>query len=530
MRTLLLCLLPLALFAQHPHGADGEKPIALLPGLGAHRHAIAASPEAQKFFDQGLALLYGFNRYEALRSFRRAAELDPKALMPRWGMAMAHGPHINMDLDGDVAIAESCAAVKAGLALRESAPENERAYIDAVAARCPVFQPLKYVAAMRALAERYPDDLDAAALYAEALMIPARWRWYRDGQPADGVREAEQALESVLRRNPDHPGANHFYIHAVESSPTPERAIPSAQRLMGIVPAAGHLVHMPAHIWMILGDYELAASTNERAAEVDRQYMKATGVTGSAYAGYYVHNLHFVAAARQMQGRMDDAIRAAQDLAAAAAPHVESMAAMVDAFMPAPYFAWLRFDRWDDILSAPAPDRRLLATTAIRHYARAIAFRAKGDRASAAGEQAAFEAARRRVPGDWLWLNNKASAVLALASDVLNARLALNDAASIPHWRSAVEREAKLIYDEPPPWYYPVRESLGAALLRAGQTAEAETVFRDGLRRTPRNGRILFGLMETLKARGNTAAADLVRAEFEAAWRRSGFRLQVSSL
>jgi tetratricopeptide (TPR) repeat protein len=526
----LVWVLPvLCALAQHHHAPPGEKPPILLPNLGTHRHVIATnSPEAQRFFDQGLRMLYGFNRYEAFRSFRRASELDPHALMPHWGMAMATGPHINMDLDGDVDMKASCAAVDKGRALRDQAPAHERAWFDAVAVRCPEYKPEEYIQAARELSRRYPDDLDAATVFAESLMLPSRWRWWSaSGVPAEGTEEAVRTLEAVMRRHPEHPGANHFYIHAVEASPSPERAIPSAQRLMGVVPAAGHLVHMPAHIWMILGDYEMAATVNERAAEVDRQYMDTTGVTGSAYVGYYVHNLHFVAYARQMQGRYADAMKAAATLSAAAEPHIQAMAMMVDAFAPAPLFALLRFARWDDILASKPPDPRLLSYTAVWRFARATAFSAKGRRDDALKEKMAFEEARGKVPADWLWLNNKAVDVLAVAAESIEARTAGGQATAIPHWRRAIDLQDALVYDEPPPWFYPVRESLGAALLGAGQAAEAEAVFREGLRRGPRNGRLLFGLLESLKALRKDYAVQSVQAEFERAWSKADVKLRI---
>jgi len=236
-----------------------EKPVILYGGTGAWSHAIAThSPEAQKYFDQGLSLTYGFNRYEGLRPFRKAAELDPEAPMAWWGIALALGPYINMDGDPSFNIAESCAAVKKGLALPK-VEIAERDWLEAAATRCPDYaDPSQYIRAMKALAAKYPDDLDAQTLYADSLMTPVRWYWYSNsGQPAAGVEEAEHALEAVLRRNPNHPGANHLYIHAVESSPTPERAVASAQRLMGIVPSEGHMVHLPGHIWLVLGDSEL---------------------------------------------------------------------------------------------------------------------------------------------------------------------------------------------------------------------------------------------------------------------------------
>ncbi len=526
----VISLASLTLASGQHHHASAEKPPALLPGTGTYGMPIATkSAEAQKFFDQGLNMLYGFNRYEALRSFRRASELDPQALMPYWGMAMAQGAHINMDADGDVDLKAACEAVKAGRAVQASAPQREREYLDAVATRCPSDDPAAYIQAMRELARKYPDDLDAQTLYAESLMIPVRWRWWdTSGNPAEGMEEAVSVLEAVMRRNPEHPGANHFYIHAVEMSPSPERAIPSAQRLMGIVPGAGHLVHMPGHIWLILGDYELAAATNERAAEVDRQYMNATGVTGSSYAGYYIHNLHFIAVARAMQGRKADAIKAANVMADAAKAHAESMPMMADAFTPAPYFALLRFQEWDRILALPAPDPRLYATTAIWHFARGTAYAAKGQMDRARQEHRAFEKVRKKVPADWLWINNKASDVLAVAAASFEARLAGSDRAAIPYWRKAVELEDKLTYDEPPAWYYPVRESLGGALLRSGDAAGAEAVFREGLRMKPRNGRMLFGLAESLKAQNKDASG--VMKEFERAWKRADVTLRVADL
>jgi hypothetical protein len=263
---------------------------------------------------------------------------------------------------------------------------------------------------------------------------------------------------------------------------------------------------------------------------VDREYMQATGVEESAYAGYYIHNLHFIAAARSMQGRKAETVRAAEHISAAAGPHAKTMAMMVDAFMPARLFAALRFNDWDAILNAPAPDAGLPATTAIWHYARATAHAARGQRDPATRERAAFEKVRAGVKPDWLWLNNRALDVLAVAAAALDARLAADDLRAIPHWRRAVAAQDGLIYDEPPAWFYPVRESLGAALLRAGQAAEAEGVFREGLVKTPRNGRMLFGLVESLKAQGKDYEAGLVRREFDDAWQHADVKLTIAEL
>jgi tetratricopeptide (TPR) repeat protein len=523
MRIALL-VLPLALaFAQ-------EKPVALYPGTGIWKHAIqTTSPEAQKFFDQGLSLMYGFNRHESLRSFKKAAELDPKAAMPQWGIAMATGPYVNLDGDPTYDMKTSCAAADAAVKLAAGKSERERAYATAAASRCPEYKdPDAYVAAMRALTQHWPDDLDAQTLLAESLMVPVRWHWYTaDGTPAKGVAEAERVLEEVLRRWPDHPGANHLYIHAVESSRTPERAIPSAQRLMGITPGEGHMVHMPGHIWLVLGDWETAAAVNERAAEVDRQYFASTGVTEGSYPMYYAHNLHFIAYARWMQGQRAAGLKAAEDLAGALAPMAAAMPEMADAFLPISKFGLLRFGEWDAILKLPEPLPVQKVSRAFWRYGRAMAFHGKGDSASAARERTAFEAARKEVPADAMWGQNQVGAVLSLASELLAARL---DANPVQHLRRAVELQDALVYDEPPAWYYPVRESLGAALLRAGQAAEAETVFREGVHRSPRNGRMLFGLMESLRAQGKTEQADWVRKEYEAAWAKADVKLSIAGM
>lgn len=525
--SLALFFLPLALALAQP---GPEKPVALYPGLGIWHHPISTKvPDAQKFFDQGLALLYGFNRYESLRSFRKASELDPQAVMPWWGMAMAQGPYVNMDGDPTFDLQGACAAVDTGRKLA-AAPARERAWLDAAASFCPSYVPSAYINAMHALAAAYPDDLDAQTMYAESLMISTRWHWFTNNVPAPGVPEAERVLKEVMRRWPTHPGANHYYIHLIESSPTPEMAIASAQRLMGIVPAAGHLLHMPGHIWLVLGDWEQAATVNERAAEVDRQYFARTNVTGGSYELYYIHNLDFIRYARSMQGRKADALRATDNELAAMAPMVAGMPEMADSFLAVPTLTWLRFGDWDRILAAPQPKDTLKVSTTFWHFNRAIAMAARGNRTGAAAERDAFEKSRAAVPPDSAWGQNRIGDVLELASESLAARLAATPAESLPHWQRAVEIQDRLTYDEPPAWYYPVRESFGAALLRAGRAADAETVFREGIRRSPRNGRMLFGLMESLRAQAKADAAEWVRREFEAVWAKADIKLRIEDL
>jgi hypothetical protein len=281
---------------------------------------------------------------------------------------------------------------------------------------------------------------------------------------------------------------------------------------------------------MRTGNYALAARVNDWAAEADRDYMARTGVNMSAYVGYYIHNLHFIAYGRQMEGRFADSLKAARAIGEGVGPMVEQMPAMVDAFVPMAVFTLVRFERWDEVLAEPGPAEKSLASTAIYHWARAIAYEAKGDTAGATRERALFVQARSKIPADWAWLNNKAADVVAVAAAVLDARLAANDAAAIPHWQRAVQLQDALIYDEPPPWFYPIRESLGGALLRAKRPADAEAVFREGLNPTPRNGRMLFGLAESLKAQKKNAAAESVEREFNSAWKAADVKLSIAGL
>jgi tetratricopeptide (TPR) repeat protein len=506
------------------------RPATLVRGLGDLHHPIAtASPEAQRFFDQGLRFVYAFNHDEAVRSFTRAAELDPKAPMPMWGVALALGPNINLDVD-PAREQEAYAAVQKARVLAAARAE-ERAYVDALALRYSddpganlKSLAATYAGAMRDLAARYPDDLDAATLFAESMMDLRPWQlWSADGRPAEGTEEIVATLERVLQRDPHHLGANHYYVHAVEASPHPERALPSAARLATLAPAAGHVVHMPAHVYMRTGDYVAASRANAAAAEADRAYLRNADPTGVYPLLYYSHNLQFLAASRAMAGESKEAERAAAAVVAniSRVPPEGALVPMLDYFAPTPYFVALRFQRWDALARMPAPDPRLPATTALWHFTRAVAFSARGDRVRALAERDAFDGARALIPGDALLNLNRTDDILGVARATLDARLAAADddgEAAIGAWRVAVERADALAYDEPPAWYCPVRESLGAALHAAGRPAEAEAVFREDLRRHPRNPRALFGLREALRAQGKVVAADTVDREFRAAW------------
>lgn len=510
----------------------------LLPGLPPLSHPIATSSlEAQKFFDQGLNLVYAFNHEEAVRSFTRAAELDPKAAMPWWGVALALGANINDPQPEAARLQRAREAVEHARALSSESPEVERDYVEALGIRYagePAADPKQlaadYNAAMRALSQKYPDDPDAASLFAESGMNLKPWKlWLNDGSPADGTLEIVAVLESVLKREPQHPGANHYYIHAVEASPDPQRALPSAERLPTLAPGAGHLVHMPAHIQMRTGSYAAAGRSNARAAEADREYIRQTGAQGMYPAMYYNHNLHFAAAAWSMAGNSAEAKKAADQLSASATPLLAEMP-MVEAFLTMPAFVSIRFQRWGEVLRIPDPGQKFPILKSVWHYGRVLALIAVRDGKRAQPEKKQFEAARASVPPGAFYGNNSPGDVLTLASLILDARLAWlagDRTASIETWRKAVAAEDALAYDEPPPWYYPVRESLGAALLRDGRATEAEAVFREDLARNPRNGRSLFGLAEALKVEQRSADATWVERQFAAAWKDADVKLRL---
>lgn len=539
--------------AQHEHHSSGDaKPAALIQGLGEVNHPVSTTnQQAQQFFNQGLALVYGFNHDEAVRSFKRAAELDPKLAMAHWGVALALGPNINLPVDAEHEKA-AYEAIQRARSLASGASEPERAYIDALMTRYSNDPKanltdlskldVAYKNAMADVARRFPDDLDAATLYAESLMDLRPWQfWSSNGKPAEGTEEMVAILESVLRRNPDHLGANHYYIHAVEASLHPEWALPSAQRLKVLAPAAGHLVHMPAHIDIRTGYYEAAARSNAYAAEADRQYFKATGQQGMYPMMYYSHNLHFLAVASSMQGRYQDAKRAADQLnehlggyIREGGPMIEAMLPMLDAFTPTPTLMMVRFRRWDEILKSPQPDSKLVYTGALWHFARAMAYASTGKLDSAEKEQQQVASAVKAFPPNAMYGGfNKAGTVFGIAEGVLNARIVLakgDKRSSIASLKKAVELEDSLNYDEPEDWYIPVRESLGGVLILSGEYAEAEKVFRAELQKHARNGRALFGLRESLKAQGKKLDSDFAGMEFEAAWKNADTKLRIEDL
>ena len=539
MKILLPLVLLLATcggaFAQHSHSsAEAAGPIILMTGLGELHHPVATNnAEAQRFFDQGLTLVYAFNYGDARRSFQRAAELDPQMPMALWGLALAFGPNINQDIDAE-GEKEPVAAIAKALELSAAAPLRERLYIQALAKRYSIAPnanlkqlAIDYKDAMKALAKRFPDDPDAATLYAESLMNLRPWKlWTLDGKPAAGTTEITSVLEAVLRRHPNHLGANHYYIHAVEASPHPERGLRSAERLraMKLGLAAGHLVHMPSHIYLRIGDYEAAAESNEAALALQHD----NEIVGDVRR----HCLNFLSVAHNMQGRLSAAKRTAEQLEALVNPRIRKLAGS-SYVVSASILTLVRFRQWDDILRSPEPNQGLLLTNAFWHWARALGYAWAGKTVEAEAARAIFIDKAKAIPPLTQIDLNLASDVLKIADVVLSARIAYakgDRQAAVALLRKAVELEDELAYSEPPSWCLPTRETLGGLLLLNGDYVEAEKTFRADLLRHARNGRSLFGLMKSLEGQGKKRAAEQAQREFEAAWSRADIQLKVEDL
>lgn len=513
-----------------------------LTAVGRQHHPInTKSKEAQEYFNQGITLIYGFNHEQAALAFQKAAELDPASPMPLWGIALAVGPNYNLDVDAD---REKLAfkTIQKAKTLAAQAPQTEQDYVGALATRYsgdanPDYNRLShdYAMAMKALSEKYPDDLDAATIYAESLMNLHPWKlWTADGNPGGDTQEIIRVLESVLARDPNHAGANHYYIHAVEASPHPDRALMSAERLNTMVPKAGHLVHMPAHIYERTGDYESALRSNEEAARVDREYVERAKQTGSIYdLMYHSHNEHFAAMAASMAGNYSAARQYAEGMKDRLMPHAAAMP-MLDAFIMTPIWVDVRFSKWKEILARPEPAKELAGTHAMWRYSRAVAFAQQEKVADAEREKDLLAREIAAFPPDaMLGEQNKASDVLGIAMHVVEARIAAaksENEEAMAYWQKAVALQDKLNYDEPADWYYPVRESLGGALLKAGKTSEAERVFRADLVVYPRNPRSLFGLKEALRAQGKESDAVWIDKSYQAAWKNADTRLSVAEL
>jgi tetratricopeptide (TPR) repeat protein len=516
--------------------SGSDKPIKLLTKIGKWHHPVTTTNAmAQHFFNQGLSLVYGFNHDAAIRSFKRALTFDRNLAMAHWGIGYALGPNINLDVDPE---REAAAFKEAQLAvsLAGGSAADERAYIFALTNRYSLDPKadlralqIAFKNAMGQVARQFPDDLDAATIYAESMMNLHPWAlWSADGKPAEDTEEIVAVLESVLRRNPNHPGANHYYIHAVEASPTPERALPSAQRLESLVPAAGHLVHMPAHIYMRVGDFAAAARRNEVAASADRDYIQACGIKGVYPLLYYSHNLHFLSVAQALQGRFADARKAADKLAANVSPSVKDIPEL-EGFLPTHIFVLAMFQRWDDLLNLPPPDPSLKQVSSLQHFGRGLAYAATGKLSEAESERSRLLAIKQDIPEDAKFgALNKVHDVLKVADLHLAGTIARargDNRAAIGLLEQAVAAEDRLRYAEPPDWYLYNREALAGALMAAKDYAKAEEVCREDLRRNPRKGRALYGLQASLQAQGKDRAANLIKRDFETAWKNADTKL-----
>jgi tetratricopeptide (TPR) repeat protein len=499
---------------------------------GLHHPVSTKNVEAQHLFDQGLGLIYALDYVGAAEAFQHAAALDPNMAMAYWGIAYALDSDYYYHTPGDPARERAAHdALQNALTLSAHSPEVERSYITALSKRyCDCPNPnreqlaVDFKDAMRGLAQSYPDDLDAATLYAQSLMNLSPWAlWNADGTPWEETPEILSVLESVLKRDPRHLGAAHFYIHAVEGSPNPERALAYANVLPSLAPSIGHIVHMPAHIYIRTGDYLAAEDACVKAARLDEKHIQDSSKPDMFTVLSYLHDLYFLATAASMDGHHATAKDAAYKLVDQVAPHVKGMP-QLESFLSAQPEVLVRFGRWDDILKLPPPSVDLKIANSMWHFARGVAFAATGKHAAAEVEhQAVTEGLERTAPDETFAMSpNKTRDILTIASDVLAAKLAMTrkeKSDAIAQLQAAVAIQDRLKYAEPPSWFYPVRESLGAALFLDGQVAEAEQVFREDLQRNPRNPRSLFGLLQVLRSRGNSYDAGFVQRELKDAWK-----------
>jgi tetratricopeptide (TPR) repeat protein len=513
----------------------------LLGNLGAvHRGVNTTQQDVQAYFDQGLALTYGFNHDEAARSFAKAGALDPSCALCFWGVAYTLGPNYNMPMLPERAQVAWDALDRAQSASATATPV-ERALIGALAKRYagpryvdPVAMQAysrAYAAAMKDVAASFPDDDDVQVLFAESMMNLNPWKlWTPEGEPAPGTLDAVNALETVLHRSPDHAGANHYYIHAVEASTEPGRALPAARRLGGLVPGAGHLVHMPAHIFQRVGLYSDASESNRRAVVVDNAYLEALTPLGY-YPIYVGHNYGFLAYSASMEGKSEEALAAAQKAAGTMPKDIVCGMPGMDFFLSEPLLVQVRFGRWEEILRAPPSDPKYPVLGALQHHARGMALAATGHPDEAAAAAALIRKAIQTVPDDLITGLNSGKKVLELAARVVEARIA--DTTRAPNaselWRSAVALEDALSYNEPADWFYPTRHYLGATLLDTGHPKQAEAVYREDLERHPHNGWALFGLWKALEAQQMTQAAAAAKAEFDAAFAQADVQLSRSA-
>ena len=518
----------------------------LLSGLGTHDHKVSTEiPGAQRYFNQGLVLSFAFNHAESIRSFKAAQKLDPNCAMCYWGEALSRGPNINVTSDGKVVMSdndrlEAFKAIERAKELMSSSTLKEQDYIIALSSRYNgqvgtdrSVLDRKYAQSMEELSKKYPDDMDASSLFAESLMNTMPWNyWAEDGNPKPDTVKVINSLEDVLEKAPDHPLAIHLYIHAVEASSSPERAEAAADRLGDLVPGAGHLVHMPAHIYWRVGRYHDASEANIRAAQVDEEYIAQCNAQGFYPALYYPHNIHFLWAASTMEGRSGLSIESALKVAKYVGPEQIKQFPVVEFFHTVPLLSYVRFGKWKEILSYSAPEQNFKYSTGIYHYARGIAFSSLGKNEEALKELSYIKPLIDTPEIKNLVKSGQPSAkLLEIADNLLLGQIEFkngNYEASIISLKKAVSLQDDLPYTEPPFWYYPTRQSLGRVLIEAGKFAEAEAVFRKDLEDYPRNGWSMFGLYKVLEIQGKTKEAKKYKDKFDVIWQLSDIKLESS--
>lgn len=513
--------------------------VPLFTNLGEYRMPITtAVPKVQDYFNQGIRLTYGFNHAEAIRAFAEGARRDPQCAMCYWGVALAYGPNINLPMDSASGV-EAFRAIQRAQQLVGGMSPREQAYVRALAKRyhaVPAGERAAldsaYARAMGEVARDYPEDLDAQVLYADALMNLSPWNyWTADAKPRPDTPELLARLEGALAKNRDHPGACHLFIHAVEAT-YPQRAVACAERLAQLMPGAGHVVHMPAHVYVRVGRYADAIAANQHATHADEAYMSEYAPSPGMYTGgYYPHNYHFLSFAAILAGQAEVAISAARKVRETMPIEVVMLAPYLEPMPVYPHLALVSFGRWEGVLREPLPPAALRTSTALAHYARGVAFAALGrseEARVALDSVIAISKERRAVVGED---PTTVAGILAVAEPALRGEIALRSgqaAEVVRHFQDAAAREDALPYDEPPRWYYPIRQSLGRALLEAGRAAEAEQIYREDLKRFPNNGWSLFGLAKSLEALGRTADAAQTMEQFRKAWMGSDVSLTAS--
>ena len=517
----------------------------LYDGLGSYSRKVTTdSTEAQRYFDQGLGFLHGFNHRAAIRAFQQAAEIDPECAMAHWGVALACGPHIN-----SMAVPPPAAGLawkELGLAQKNAgnASPVERALIDALAKRYANPQPedrsgldRAYADAMREVWKKYPKDPDVGAFFAEAMMNLRPWdQWTADGKPQPGTDEIIATLDAVLKLNPNHPLANHLYIHALEASPNPERAMAAADRLRNLQPGLAHNVHMPSHIDIRTGQWLKAVDTNAKAVEADQRYRKIFGLPNGFLNVYIAHNRHMLAYAAMMTGQRDLAMKHIRAMVAEMpSDFLNENALQAEGNVAMPLEVMVRFGLWDEILAEPEKySDKMWFTRAFHHAARAIAYAAKGDTVNARKAQSVFVERAKLVPKEDFVSNNSCEALLAVAIPMVEGEILIAEGkidGGIEQLRAAIQKEDALKYDEPPGWLIPVRHSLGAVLMKQQRFAEAEQVYRDDLARLPENGWSLLGLAESLrKQKKNADEVAQTQAKFKKVWAKADLTITTSCL